>query len=391
MRAGRSLAALSGAAVLAAWLAVHLHGVATAQPVAPPPAPSVYRGALTAGGLPVPDGLTIVARIAPGYETQPVTVTNGRYSLLIVAPPDRTYLDKPITFHLDGVQALETDRFQAAKSGPGNTPLVLNLRFSRLPEPTPTTTPEPTATPTLTPTPQVALPGVYSGSVVVAGIRVPPGSQLVARIGEYESFPAVIEEDDTYRNLVVDPHEFGLIGDTVTFYLNGVLSRTTDPYESGSIKKEFDLVFVGVPTATPTATATPVPPTPTPTPTATPTPVPTATPTPVPPTPTPTPTATPTPVPTATPTPVPPTPTPTPRPTETPTPTSTPTPPAAVVPFVTTTAPAPPAGQCIAVSGAPLAAGLANLLFLIAPAGMILGYRRLRGPALRRRSRRLEA
>lgn len=387
------LATLTLAALLIGWLAVHLHGVVMAQPVTPLPAPAVYRGSAEVGGGAVPDGLTIVARIAPGYETAPVTVKDGRYLLLMVSPPDSTFVDKTITFHLDGVQAHQTERFEPGKEGPTKgSLLVLNLTFSNLPLPTPTPVPEPTSTPTSTPTPQVAHPAVFSGSVVVAGIRVPPGSQLVAQIGDYESFPAVIEEDDTYRNLVVDPNEFGLIGETITFYLNGVLSRTSDLYESGSINKEFDLVFVGVPTVTPVPpTATPVPPTPTATPTATPTPVPTATPTPVPPTatpipptPTPTPTATPTPIPTATATPVPPTATLVP-------PTSTPTPPAAVLPFITTTTPARPAGQCIAVVGAPLASGLANLLFLLAPVGMILGHRRVGGPALRRRTRRQEA
>ena len=169
------LAKLSVAALLMGWLAVHLHGVVTAQPLPPPPAPAVYRGSAKVGGFPVPDGLAIVARIAPGYETTPVTVKNGRYLLLQVSPPDSTFVGKTMTFHLDGVQAHRTDRFEPGKQGPTKgSLLVLDLTFSMLPVPTPTPTPEPTTTPTLTPTPQVALPAIYSGSVVVAGIRVPP-------------------------------------------------------------------------------------------------------------------------------------------------------------------------------------------------------------------------
>ena len=387
MRAGRWLIVLSAAAIVVGWLAANFQGVMTAQSQSPPPAPAVYRGTAKANTVAVPDGLAIVARIGAAYETQPVTVQEGRYSFLIVAPPDNTFIDKTLTFHLDGIQAHQTDRFEPGKSGPGGTPLVLNLTFSSVPEPTPTGTPEPTATPIPTSTPQIARPAVYSGSVVVAGIRVPPGSQLVARIEAYESFPAVIEDDDTYRNLVVDPNEFGLIGRTIEFFLNGVQSRTTDVYDSGSIDKEFDLIFVGVPTSTPTPTPEPPTPTPTPTPTSTPVP-PTATPTPtstpVPPTATPTPTRTATPTATLTPTstPIPPTATPTQTPTASPTP--PPLPGAAALPGVGPT-PVPAAGQCIAVSGAPMAAGMANVLFLLAPLGMILGYRRFRrlGPGRR--------
>ena len=43
---------------------------------APPPAPIVYSGAVTVGGSPAPDGLTLVARIAD-HETEPVTTQGG--------------------------------------------------------------------------------------------------------------------------------------------------------------------------------------------------------------------------------------------------------------------------------------------------------------------------
>lgn len=387
MRSGRWLARLSAAGLVVAVAAALWSESTEAQPAQPPPAPAVYRGAATVGGQPVPDGLIIVARIRD-YESQPVTVSNGRFSLLIVSPPDTTYVAKLLTFHLDGVQAAETDSFQPGKQGATiGAPLVLDLTFPKLPDPTPTPTPVPTNTPTITPTPELAFPTIYSGMVIVAGMAVPPGSLLVARIAGQE-FPALIEEDDTYRNLVVDPGNLALVGETIEFFLNGVRSRTTDVYKNGSTNKGFDLVFIGVPTATPTPTSTPLPPTSTPTPTPTATPMATATPAP-----TATPTATATPTPTRTPIPRPTrrptaTPSPTPTPTATPPPTATPSPTAVIPP--TATPPPPTGGQCLAVADAPLTAGLLNFLFLVAPLGMIVGYRRVKRARGHRRPRGVE-
>jgi hypothetical protein len=353
----------------------------TAHAQALRPAPTIYSGTATVDGSPVPGGLLIVARVG-AYQSPPVVVKDGRYERVTVGPPDTTFNRMTVTFHLDGVQAGETDTFAA-----GGLPQVkndFNLTFPRLPEPTPTPTPVPTDTPTPTPTPQVALPAFYSGAVVIAGGSMPADARLVARISDYESFPALIDGDD-YRGLVVDPDDFGVIGQTIEFFLNGVKSRNTDIYRSGAAVRQFDLVFVGIPTPTPTPTSTPVPPTATPTPTSTPTPTLTPAPTA---TPSPTPTASPTPIETAAPTR-------TPRPTRTPTavPTSSPTPSPTAMPSVIPTAPpassprptpVPAGGGCFAALDAPLSAGIANVLLLIAPAGMIAGYRRMRGSAVRR-------
>ena len=249
------------------------------------------------------------------------------------------------------------------------------LTFPQLPVPTPTVTPIP---PTVTPTPVVALPAVYSGTLVVAGGTVPVGAVLEARIGGYRSAPAVIEGEG-YINLVVDPQDLGLAGGTIDFFLNGVKSSISHTYQSGSFTRGFDLVFTGLPTPTPTPlppTPTPVPPTATPVP---PTPVP-PTATPVPPTPTPVPpTATPV-APTSTPVPptatsVPPTPTLVP-----PTPTAAPVvaAPATAAPPTPSPTTEPTDGDCLAASNAPVAAGLANVLLLVAPLGIIAGYRRSR-------------
>ena len=325
--------------IATAGLLAPISDVAHAQ--APPPLPYIYSGTVTVDGSPVPDGLLIVGRVGT-YESQPVAVKNGSYTALTVGPPATTFSGSTITFHLDGVQANETDTYLL--SGLPTVKFNFNLTFPKLPEPTPTPSPIPTATPV------IAKPAVYSGPIVVAGATVPEGAVLVARIGPYESLPAFIE-GEAYKNLVVSPGDINLVGLTIEFFLNGVKSSATGIYQSGNFVTGFALVFEGVPTPTPT----PIPATPTPLPTATPTPTPVPpTPTQVPPTATPTPTASATPVP---PTPLPPTPTPTVAVVAAPQPTPT---------------PEPSGGACSATPGPVSAmAGLGNLMFLLAPLALI--------------------
>ena len=291
-----------------------------------PPIPVVYSGTVLVAGSTPPDGLTITARIG-GYEAEPAPIVGGQFRGLTVGVNDSDLLGSLLTFYLNG----EVPSDQAVK-------LVslgvesLELTFPRLPTPPPSPTPTPTSVPTSTPTPRATLPAAYSGLIVILGGTVPPDAELVARVGGYVSIPAVILEN-SYLNLVIAPNDVDLLGEEVTFLLNGIEASTTDTYESGKITQNHSLLFVGFPTPTPTPTSTPIPTpvptsTPTPTPTNTPTPVPTSTPTPIPTsTPTPVPTSTPTPIPTSTPIP-PPTSTPTPLPTSAPTqaPTNTPTP-----------------------------------------------------------------
>ena len=389
----RWTAAAMAAVLLLAGAALALEP-RTAAAQSPPPAPTVYSGTATAGGAPVPDGYQIVARVVANvgtYQSDPVTVRGGRYGALAVSPPGVEFSGRTITFHLGDVQAMETGAYRSA--GRPEIKTGFNLTFPSVPEPTPTPTPVP---PTPTVKPVQALPGVFSGTIVVAGGTVPAEAVLVARIGSYESLPASIQ-GESYRNLVVDPGDTSALGQAVEFFLNGVKSRNDVSYESGMQRHDFDLVFTGLPTPTPTVT--PVPPTATP--------EPTATPTPVPPTPTPQPTATPTPLPTATPvstaTPAPtatPEPTmapPTPAPTATTVPTATPAPTATSEPAVSPPTPPPPApteaaavptpeptpepeggGFCSATSSdTPLRAGLGNLLFLLAPLALVLGRKGL--------------
>jgi hypothetical protein len=309
------------------------------------PTLSIYSGAATADGQPVPDGFLVTAKISD-YVSQPVAVSNGRYTALNVSPPDDSYKDKTITFHLGSVQAEETEIWVG---GSLTLKSDFDLTFPALPEPTPT------------PTPVVAQPAVYGGSLIIDGGSVPASATLVARVGQYQSNSAVID-GETYRSLVVNPIGLEATGQPVEFFLNGIKSETTDLFEPGSFKLDFSLVFVGLPTPTPTR----VPPTPTSTPVP-----PTATPTPVPPTATPMPTPVP---PTATPTPVPPTATATPTPVP-PTPTTAPAVlTATAVAAAPSPTPTPSGGGCFSTFGqAPAMAGLGNVLLLLAPLGLIAG------------------
>ncbi len=333
---------------MAVVLLLALSGVAAAQV---PRIPAIFSGEARVGGQPVPDGLQLTARMGD-YESKPVTVMDGQYAGLTVAPPD-TVSGGTITFHLDGIKANQTRLYKA-----GDIDLSFDLTFPSLPEPTPTVTPVP---PTPTATAEAA---VYSGPIVVAGGVVPRGAKLVARIGDYESTPGLIEGEE-YRNLVVAPGDARLVGRTVEFFLGEFRADTTDVYENGAFKTGFALIFVGLPepTPTPTATATPVP---TPTPTATPTPTPTATPVPPTPTSTPEPTATAT----ATSTPVPPTSTATPLP-----PTATAT---AVPPPTPTETPVQEGGTCSAGTSVAPGTAAANAMLMFAPVALLVGYRRLR-------------
>ena len=336
----------------AALVAISVSGPTAEAQSQPPPFPTLYSGtAKTVDGADVPDGLAIVAKIdGDKYTSEPVVVENGKYARLTLRPEDSTLSGKQVTFHLEGVKSSETDTY-VAFAGPTDDAFKTgySLTFPELPAPTPTPTPTATQTPIPSPTPQVARPATLSGTIVVAGFAVPQGAVLVARIGDYESTPALIR-GQSFTSLVVDPGDFGVIGEDIEFFLNGFRSSVTEPYLSGVNTKDVNLVFVGLPTPTPTPTVTPTP---------TPTPTPTATPTAVPPSPTPTPTATPTATPTSEPT---------------PTPTSTPV----EVAVEPTPTPVASGGGCFAAMDAPLASGLANVLLLVAPLGLIVGYRRRR-------------
>lgn len=83
-----------------------------------PPLPHIFAGTATVNGMPVPDGFEIVARVL-NYESLSVTVQGGKYSVnheaLLVGPPDDTFRNQTITFHLGDVQADQTAVFMPAR------------------------------------------------------------------------------------------------------------------------------------------------------------------------------------------------------------------------------------------------------------------------------------
>ena len=374
-----TFASLTTFLVLILTLAVAIFPSNTFAQGGPPPGGIIYFGDAIVGGVPVPDGHTIVGRVGD-YESKPVTVSEGQYVALSVAA-ELSLAGQTITFFLGDVQADQTDIYR-----PGGIPVIkrnFTLTFPSLPAPTPeptaipTNTPATPPTPTVpqtlppSPTPQVAEPMVFaSGLVFIRGTsEAPTDSILVARIGDsYQSEPAAaIAEDGTYGGLVVDPGDTSFEGSEIRFFLNGIPARTTAVYQSGKLERTFDILFTDYPTPLPTHT--PIP-TNTTIPTPTNTPAPTPTDTPVPPTSTPAPTQTPIPTPV-------PTNTPAPSPTSAPVPTPVPAT-AQPAPTPTVTAPVEESGGCFSVAEVSPLTGAVNALLMIAPLGLIFGLRSAR-------------
>ena len=339
---------------------------ANAETKVAPSIPAFFSGTATVGGLLVPDGQVIIARVG-NYESDPAVVSNGTFDL-VVAPPDSSLINQKLSFFLGGqIEANRTVNFV-----PALVDLDFDLTFPKLPDPTPTPTAIPTATPRTAPT------IVYSGSIIVAGGDVPSGATLVANLGPYQSLSARIEENN-YRALVVDPGDGELLGDSIVFTLNGFPATQDVTYKEGEQNRNLDLIFVGLPAPTATPTLTPLP-TATPVPTATPLPTATPTSTPIP---TQTATRTPTTIPSATPTRTP-EPTLTPRPTRTPTPKAKPTEIPTQIPSPTSATIEDPAMEaesgfaCVPFLDVSKGTGAMNVLLLLGPIGLIVGYRRIR-------------
>ena len=215
-------------------------------------------------GSPVPDGYKVVAKVLD-FQVYPSTVNNGKYWALTVGPSGDSYIGATINFYLCylGSDCTEQGNILANESIPYSASAGLtvkndfNLTFPSLPVPPPTPTPIVT----------VAQASTYSGFIIVADSVMPSGAQLIAKIGDYVSEPAIIAAP-FYLDLIVDPKDLSFVGSTVEFYLNGFKARTTTTFISGE-QKSIDIIIVGYPQPTPTPvppTATPVPPPPTPTP-----------------------------------------------------------------------------------------------------------------------------
>ena len=94
------------------------------------------------------------------------------------------------------------------------------------PTPSPTNTPRPTITPNRVapPTATPSRPAIFNGAIAVDGNVLSGGARLVAVIGDYETFPALIQ-DRRYINLVISPPDQSYVGEEITFLLDGVPSE----------------------------------------------------------------------------------------------------------------------------------------------------------------------
>ena len=108
---------------------------------------------------------------------------------------------------------------------------------------------------------------IFSGTVAAGGKAVPNGLTLVARIDDRYVSPPVELKGSRYDVLVVAPEDHTLVGQTITFDLEGVIASQTATYQPGAVNTSFNLTFTKLPDPTPTPTPTP---TLTPVPTATP-------------------------------------------------------------------------------------------------------------------------
>jgi len=336
-----------------------------------PPWPLIYTGNVTLGGQPAPDGLIIVGKMKD-YVSIPLEIKGGRMVGLTVGPPSAQWFGSEITFELrDGdltTLAEETDTFTNLISP--TLKKDFHLTFPGFPTPSPlpaaapTVTPLPTATPNATATPIVVGTIVYNGMVVVSGGAIPEGAKLTARIGDYESNPVPVQGSE-FISLIIDVNDPLYTNKEISFYLNGISSRTTVVYDVGATIRQVDLIFMDIPGV---STPLPTPSVPTMVPTIVPT---IAAPTeiPIPPTVLPTNTAVPTPEPILVP-----------------------------KPQVLNVAPSTPApektagelaeeealketegsGGCMAVKNIDPLTGTANVLVMIGPILLLVGYRGIR-------------
>ena len=86
-------------------------------------------------------------------------------------------------------------------------------------------------------------PVLYGGHVWINDEPAPPGTVLVARVGDYEA-SAVVEEDGLYRNLLVQPQSSDYYGQTVTFHAGGATAEEQDEFPRAGepvFKTDFDL------------------------------------------------------------------------------------------------------------------------------------------------------
>ena len=149
-------------------VAVVAMAAAPAQRLAQPPFPVIYNGNVTIMDAPAPTDVSLVACVDgcdTGWQSNLALIPEpGKYTTLVVGPPDHTFIGKELTFHLvtefGSVQAAETGTLTEPKD-PSDFTKTLDLHFAEAPPAAPeaTPTPTPTITPTPSPTPVLPIPG----------------------------------------------------------------------------------------------------------------------------------------------------------------------------------------------------------------------------------------
>ncbi|MYA62634.1 MAG: hypothetical protein F4X94_08700, partial [Dehalococcoidia bacterium] len=99
---------------------------------------------------------------------------------------------------------------------------------------------------------------IYFGSASVNGEPAPDGQPIIARVGDYESKPAIVTQG-RYESLSVSASA-SLTGQTISFLLGDVPADQTDTYQPHGIpviKTGFNLTFSSLPEPTPLPTPIP--------------------------------------------------------------------------------------------------------------------------------------
>ena len=99
LNASRITSVLFGT-ILLVWTVWNI-GMLEAQEIAPA-VPDIYSGVAFAAGQPVPDGMVVVSRIGDSFQSDPVTILDGRFSGLVVDPSSEM-IGKKVEFFLEGV------------------------------------------------------------------------------------------------------------------------------------------------------------------------------------------------------------------------------------------------------------------------------------------------
>jgi len=245
-----------------------------------PQFPDAYTGfAKLSDGSNVPDNVKILARVLE-YESEPVSVVNGKYGYMTVFPEMSRFLSKindnnectmttsvvenyvrsncvlfyAVIYDVSGTIIIDSVEASEVRPYLGfEIDLDFTLTFDRVPTIPPTPTPiPPTATPIPAPTatPVAAQAAILGGTIIVAGSGIPEGAELIAKVSDYISAPAFIIGEQ-FINLVIDPVDPKYIDMEIIFFLNGIPSNVTVSFESGGRHKDLEIIFTGMPTPTP--------------------------------------------------------------------------------------------------------------------------------------------